>query len=489
MAEAVQLTDEQVAEMKEAFALFDRDGDGTITTKELGTVMRSLGQNPTEAELQDMINEVDADGNGTIDFPEFLNLMARKMKDSDSEEELREAFKVFDKDGNGFISAAELRHVMTNLGEKLTDDEVDEMIREADADGDGQVNYEEFVKVGRDDDACQSPTRFASLEWHCPGDETRVCSCSPATLAPQTCHKSSLKTRRGKADKYYEAADGVAREVQAASVAGDAGLRAILVCGSGQGMAIVANKHPQVWAALCTSEEAAKGARTVNNSNVLCLGGGVTPPDEAARIVDTWLATQLAEGWAPDIEAFIQLRDIGAAAAAGAPPPLRPILVDAAPAAAYSPISLEVLGPESGACVWCKLREDSLAAAKAGHRLRALVRFPQGAIEPPHYHSHGHDVLVLRRAPAVFSDAASVCCSGCKTVINHTTSERHTLRQHSYLYTPARHVHYHTETTYFFASDAIFDMHWAGDAKGVAFGAPPAPPADSELAAGGAAAH
>ncbi|ONK78548.1 uncharacterized protein A4U43_C02F19990 [Asparagus officinalis] len=118
-----------------------------ITTKELGTVMRSLGQNPTEAELQDMINEVDADGNGTIDFPEFLNLMARKMKDTDSEEELKEAFRVFDKDQNGFISAAELRHVMTNLGEKLTDEEVDEMIREADVDGDGQINYEEFVKV------------------------------------------------------------------------------------------------------------------------------------------------------------------------------------------------------------------------------------------------------------------------------------------------------------------------------------------------------
>ena len=56
--------------------------------------MRSLGQNPTEAELQDMINEVDADGNGTIDFPEFLTLMARKMKDTDSEEEILEAFKV-----------------------------------------------------------------------------------------------------------------------------------------------------------------------------------------------------------------------------------------------------------------------------------------------------------------------------------------------------------------------------------------------------------
>ena len=105
-----QLTEEQIAEFKEAFSLFDKDGDGTITTKELGTVMRSLGQNPTEAELQDMINEVDVDGNGTIDFPEFLSLMARKMKDTDTEEELIEAFKVFDRDGNGLISAAELRY-------------------------------------------------------------------------------------------------------------------------------------------------------------------------------------------------------------------------------------------------------------------------------------------------------------------------------------------------------------------------------------------
>ena len=146
-AQADQLTEEQIAEFKEAFSLFDKDGDGTITTKELGTVMRSLGQNPTEAELADMINEVDADGNGTIDFPEFLTMMARKMKDTDSEEEILEAFKVFDKDGNGFISAAELRHIMTNLGEKLTDEEVDEMLREADIDGDGQINYEEFVKM------------------------------------------------------------------------------------------------------------------------------------------------------------------------------------------------------------------------------------------------------------------------------------------------------------------------------------------------------
>jgi calmodulin len=107
--------------------------------------MRSLGQNPTEAELQDVINEVDADGNGTIDFPEFLSLMLRKMKEQDYVEELIEAFKVFDRDGNGHISAGEMRHVMTT-SEKLTD-EVDEMITEAFFCGNGLINYEEFVRM------------------------------------------------------------------------------------------------------------------------------------------------------------------------------------------------------------------------------------------------------------------------------------------------------------------------------------------------------
>ena len=69
-------------------------------------------------------------------------MMGKKMKNSDTEDELRDAFKVFDKDGSGDISAAELRHVMTNLGEKLSDEEVDDMIREADIDGDGMINYE-----------------------------------------------------------------------------------------------------------------------------------------------------------------------------------------------------------------------------------------------------------------------------------------------------------------------------------------------------------
>ena len=87
------LTEEQIAEFQEAFSLFDKDSSGCITTKVIGTVMRSLGQNPTAAELQEMISQVDADGNGICDFPDFLTMMSRKMKDTDSEEEIREAFR------------------------------------------------------------------------------------------------------------------------------------------------------------------------------------------------------------------------------------------------------------------------------------------------------------------------------------------------------------------------------------------------------------
>ena len=73
------LSEEKIAQYKEAFALFDASGNGTIPTKSLGTAMRSLGVKITEAELQDTIDEVDAYGSGSIDFPQFLSLMARKV--------------------------------------------------------------------------------------------------------------------------------------------------------------------------------------------------------------------------------------------------------------------------------------------------------------------------------------------------------------------------------------------------------------------------
>ena len=142
-----QLTEEQIEFFKESFNRFDKDGNGFINTHELASILRSLGQKHTEAELQEIISEVDIDGNGSIDFPEFLTIMARKMKENNNkDEEIHEIFKVFDKEGNGFISVAELSHVMISLGEEITEEEVKEMIKEADIDGDGQVSYEDFKK-------------------------------------------------------------------------------------------------------------------------------------------------------------------------------------------------------------------------------------------------------------------------------------------------------------------------------------------------------
>ena len=121
------LTEEQVAELREAFNEFDTDGGGTISTRELGFAMRAMGMNPTENELLELINEFDEDGSGHIEFPEFCNMMAIKMQSSagDGDEELiRMAFRVLDKDGSCTITSAEFRHLMTNIGDKLSASEV-----------------------------------------------------------------------------------------------------------------------------------------------------------------------------------------------------------------------------------------------------------------------------------------------------------------------------------------------------------------------------
>jgi len=153
VAEAVKrLTEGQIAEFKEAFSLFNRAGDGFITMKELGQAMRCLGHNPTEAELGDMINEVDLDGNGLIDFPEFLLMMSRKNKEVDVEGEIKEAFKAMNKTGNGRLTKDELKTVLTAFGEKLTDEEINEMMEEADLDKDGGLKYDEFVKIFMSED-------------------------------------------------------------------------------------------------------------------------------------------------------------------------------------------------------------------------------------------------------------------------------------------------------------------------------------------------
>ena len=88
-----------------------QDGSGTISTKELLPVMRSMGQNPTEDEVLNLVIEYDVNGDGTIDFDEFLEMMRKQAEQQDNSAELKEAFKIFDRDGNGYIDAAELKKV------------------------------------------------------------------------------------------------------------------------------------------------------------------------------------------------------------------------------------------------------------------------------------------------------------------------------------------------------------------------------------------
>jgi Ca2+-binding EF-hand superfamily protein len=90
-----------IPDLAEAFSVFDKNGDGVISIDELGQILRSLGENPTEKELVNTINQVDADNSGTIDFSEFVSLMTKKYGENDMEEDIRQAFRLFDKDGSG----------------------------------------------------------------------------------------------------------------------------------------------------------------------------------------------------------------------------------------------------------------------------------------------------------------------------------------------------------------------------------------------------
>ncbi len=134
-------------EYKDAFEMFDKNKDGKITITELANVMRSLNLDPTEEELKEMIDEVDLDGNGEIDFEEFVTLMNRRSKETDTEEVILNAFRVFDIEGNGLLSITDMRHIMINMTNSGLEDDLDDILINADTDGDGFIKYEEFIRM------------------------------------------------------------------------------------------------------------------------------------------------------------------------------------------------------------------------------------------------------------------------------------------------------------------------------------------------------
>merc|ERR1712159_979368 len=142
-----ELTEEQKQEIREAFDLFDTDGSGCIDAKELKVAMRALGFEPKKDEIRKMIADIDKDGDGTIDYDEFMMMMTAKMAEKDSREEICKAFRLFDDDETGKITFKNIKRVAKELGENMTDEELQEMIDEADRDGDGEINEEEFLRI------------------------------------------------------------------------------------------------------------------------------------------------------------------------------------------------------------------------------------------------------------------------------------------------------------------------------------------------------
>jgi len=144
-----ELTQEQKNDIKEAFDLFDTEGVGKIDVKELKVAIRALGFEPKKEEIKRMIAEIDKEDTGKLSFDNFVTLMSMKMAERDSKEEIMKAFRLFDEENTGVIDYEKLKRVSQELGENLTDEELQEMIEEADRDGDGLVTQEDFVRIMR----------------------------------------------------------------------------------------------------------------------------------------------------------------------------------------------------------------------------------------------------------------------------------------------------------------------------------------------------
>lgn len=141
----LQLTDEQVNELKEAFEFFNKSGTGSIDKNDLKTALGELGLPNGASDVQEMMKECDSSGTGAITFPMFLSMMSSRLMQVDTEENLTGAFKVFDPELSGYIDGEALRKELTTKGEPLTSAEWNELVSVAGKNG--QIDYMVFVNT------------------------------------------------------------------------------------------------------------------------------------------------------------------------------------------------------------------------------------------------------------------------------------------------------------------------------------------------------
>merc|ERR1711998_160623 len=137
MPKEKKMTDDQKREVKEAFDLFDTDGSGAIDAKELKIAMQALGFEPTTEEVAKMVKDIDCDGNSTVEFEEFVEMMEGKMAGKDPVEEMKKAFRLYDLNDKGKLTVGDLERVAKELGENMTTEELQGIIDESDRDGNG----------------------------------------------------------------------------------------------------------------------------------------------------------------------------------------------------------------------------------------------------------------------------------------------------------------------------------------------------------------
>ncbi|KAJ0169862.1 hypothetical protein K1T71_014468 [Dendrolimus kikuchii] len=141
------LTDEQENDLREAFNLLDYAGEGKIKAEDFRVAIKALGYEPTKEELQKMINAVDKGDTGKLSFENFETAIMRKIMLQDSDGDIMKSFRLFDMDDTGYISFDNLKKVTEILGIYLSDEEIDEMIDDADKDFDGFISVQEFMKM------------------------------------------------------------------------------------------------------------------------------------------------------------------------------------------------------------------------------------------------------------------------------------------------------------------------------------------------------